>query len=723
MASPSDASAPSSGFGTFQGVFRPTFLTILGAMLYLRLGWVVGTQGLLGAVLVVIAGAAITGTTALSAASIATNQRVRAGGAFAIISQALGLEAGGAIGVPLYIAQALSGAMYAFAFAEAFTDTWQALTGAPGPALVPVALFAFAGVAALAWRSADVAFRAQGVLFFVVITALVSLFAGVFTSGVHPPRLIPAGQPVGILDAFAIFFPALTGILVGIGMSGQLNSPRRSIPVGTLGAWAVTLAIYLLGALWYAVVASPAELIGQRTIAFDRAAIGWVVRIGLLTSTLTAALSSIVASSRLLHAMAEQGIVPRGGWLAVADADGEPRRATLFTVGIAALGLLSGSLDGIAPVITAFFILTYLALNFVVLLEQQLGMISFRPTFQVPPWVPAAGVALSGAALFFASPRSILFMGLLAVVGIYVFLTRRALDTPWETVRSGIAVALAAWAARRAAALERSERSWKPDLLAPLDEPAQATDLEPLLRACAQRNGSVKLMAIGDDPELVGWVHKLRGRLTGFGIYTTSASLSVDEFAGAFRTALDAMQGDLFPPNLVVLDASRHTEEMLRQAQAHCKALGLGLMLFVPHPSGGLGNRRRVDVWLSDRAPEWALELHTANLDLPVLLGYLLAGAWDVRIRLVMAVRDEANERDARAFMGKVVEGCRLPDDTLIEVLSGGFLERLAERSASDVHLFGLPASIDRARLLEIATAAGGACLFVMDSGRESAFA
>jgi len=722
MADAAQSQDPGPRFGTFQGVFRPTALTILGAMLYLREGWLVGNDGLLGALLVLVAAYAITGTTALSAASIATNQRVRPGGAFAIISQALGLEAGGAIGVPLYIAQSLSAAMYAYAFAEAFTDTWQAVGGAP-LLVVPVALAAFVAVSALAWRSAALAFRAQGVLLLVVLAALLSLFLGFFTADLRAPHLFPVLPQVGMIDSFAIFFPAATGIMVGIGMSGELHDPRRSIPIGTMGAWAFTFAIYALAAVWYSMVADPTELMFHRTIAFDRAAVGWVVRLGLLVSTLTASLSSLVAASHLLHAMAEQDVVPGGHWLGAVGGDGEPRWATRITTLVAALGLLSGSLDAIAPIITAFFILTYLALNLVVAIEQQLQMISFRPTFAIPPWVPSSGVVVCAVGLFFASPRPILVVGLFAVTGLYVVLARRELDTPWETVRSGVNVALATWAARRAAALGRTERAWKPDLLVPLAASEQAVDLDPLLKACTSRNGSVKLLGVGDNERMVGMLHRLRGRLAGHGIYATTTRLSGDGFSGDFRTALDAMQGDLFPPNLVVLDATRVEEEALRAVQAHCLRLGLGLMLFVPHPGGGLGKRRRVDVWLSSRAPDWALEMHTANLDLPVLLGYLFGQAWEVPIRLVMVLRDAGDEREARALLRRVVEACRLPDDTVAEVQDGDFLGRLAEHRATDVHLFGLGPTVERDRLLEIARTAGGACLFLMDSGRESAFA
>jgi len=99
-------------YGTIPGVFIPTLLTILGAIMYLRLGWVVGNAGLLGAIAIILLAHVITVTTGLSVSSMATNIRVEAGGAFSIISQSLGLEVGGSVSVPLFLAQAISTALY-----------------------------------------------------------------------------------------------------------------------------------------------------------------------------------------------------------------------------------------------------------------------------------------------------------------------------------------------------------------------------------------------------------------------------------------------------------------------------------------------------------------------------------------------------------------------------------------------------------------------------------
>ena len=105
-------------FGTFGGVFTPTLLTIIGVIMYLRLGWVVGNAGLLGAWLIIIISFLITLTTALSMSSITTNIKIGAGGAYAIISQSLGLEVGGSLGIPRYVSQGLAVTMYIFGFRE-----------------------------------------------------------------------------------------------------------------------------------------------------------------------------------------------------------------------------------------------------------------------------------------------------------------------------------------------------------------------------------------------------------------------------------------------------------------------------------------------------------------------------------------------------------------------------------------------------------------------------
>ena len=126
-------------FGTFSGVFTPTLFTILGVIMYLRQGWVVGNAGLLGAFAIILLSFTITSFTALSLASITTNIRIGAGGAFSIISQSLGLEVGGSIGIPLFLSQALAVAMYIFGFRAG----WLYIFPGHPPLLVVLSLHAY----------------------------------------------------------------------------------------------------------------------------------------------------------------------------------------------------------------------------------------------------------------------------------------------------------------------------------------------------------------------------------------------------------------------------------------------------------------------------------------------------------------------------------------------------------------------------------------------------
>ena len=88
----------SRGLGTFGGVFTPSVLTILGIILFRRLGYVVGSAGLGRALLMLALATAISVITSLSLSAIATNRKVKGGGDYYLISRSLGVEYGGRSG-------------------------------------------------------------------------------------------------------------------------------------------------------------------------------------------------------------------------------------------------------------------------------------------------------------------------------------------------------------------------------------------------------------------------------------------------------------------------------------------------------------------------------------------------------------------------------------------------------------------------------------------------
>lgn len=119
-----DTMAEQGRFGTFTGVFTPNVLTILGIILFLRIGWVVGQAGLAGAVIIIVAANVISLLAGFSIAAISTNMFVKGGGPYYMISRTLGLEIWGAIGLPLYLSQAISVAFYSIGFTEAFVSVF-----------------------------------------------------------------------------------------------------------------------------------------------------------------------------------------------------------------------------------------------------------------------------------------------------------------------------------------------------------------------------------------------------------------------------------------------------------------------------------------------------------------------------------------------------------------------------------------------------------------------
>jgi len=113
------------GFGTAP-LFLASISTILSAVLFLRFGYAVANVGLWGTFVIILLGHLVTIPTVLAVSEIATNRRVAGGGAYFIISRSFGTSIGGAIGVALYLPQAISIAFYLVAFAEAFQPGYDA---------------------------------------------------------------------------------------------------------------------------------------------------------------------------------------------------------------------------------------------------------------------------------------------------------------------------------------------------------------------------------------------------------------------------------------------------------------------------------------------------------------------------------------------------------------------------------------------------------------------
>ena len=727
---PRDRDDDARKFGMFAGVFTPTVLTILGAIMYLRTGWVVGNAGLLGGIAIILLAHVITVTTGLAVSSVVTNTRVGAGGAFAIISQSLGLEVGGSVGIPLFLAQGISIALYVLAFSEA----WLRIFPTHPEALV--AIVAFLVVFAIAYISAQFASRTQFLILLIVGFSLVSVFLASFPILGQPgftetPTLIGDFQDANFWETFAVFFPAVTGIMVGISMSGTLRNPRQDIPIGTMSAIGLTMIIYLALAYWLSRIATPEELLTNSTVMVDKAVWGWAILAGMLGATFSSALGSIVAAPRVMQALALHDIFPYSHFFAREARNGEPRNAMFFAAGVGFLALLAalagGGLDAVAGIITMFFLITYGMLNVVVLTEQMLDTISFRPTFGVSRLVPFIGMVGCIFVMFLIQPLFSL-IAIVLVLALYVFLSRRHLASLDTDVRSGLFASIAEWGVKRTREMQAApERTWKPVVLVPVKSADTLSGSYLFLRALASPKGTVRALGIyspGQEKQLDG-LELLTKAFRDDGIYADATRLEEVDFINGVRVTTQVLRHTFFRPNILFLHLRADSDlDELQQLVDKTAAYQMGIALLARHPVIELGREQLVNVWVSNQGPDWQHDLRESNLDLAILLAYQLIRNWNGRIILCMAVPDAETKDKATKFLSELISLTRLPKQTAVMVLIAPFTEALKQIPRADLSIFGLSKEEqDLTFVQNVVKEVNGSCIFVRDSGDESALA
>lgn len=723
-------------FGTFTGVFTPTILTILGVIMYLRHGWVVGNAGLGGAFLIILLAFAITGATGLSMSTFVTNIRVGPGGAFSMISQSLGLEAGGAIGAPLYVSQALAVVMYIFGFREGYL--WAvAAWGLPALPALAVDLLIFGVILGITLVSTRLAFKVQFFILLIIIASLISVAIAAIRGPMDNP-IVWWGDFAGSAEnnfsgvtfwgVFAVFFPASTGIMAGANMSGDLKNPRKSIPIGTMLAIALSLVVYLALAYWLMRAASVDELTGNYTIMIDRAFWGPGVLGGLMAATFSSALASFVGAPRILEALGNHRIVPGAGWFARRSAGGEPRHAMFFTAGLVLAGIMLRELNAIAPMVAMIFLLTYATINLVVAVEQSLRLISFRPLLRVPKLVPIFGLVGCLFAMFIINPVFSL-VAIALVTALYFVLMRRRLTSPTGDVRSGLFTAVAEWAAKQVKLAQgTSQRGWKPNILLPVDDPHRLRGSFELVAQMAYPMGSVKLLGIAPPDSIDDLAERLVDSQHAFmkaGIFTSATVMEGEDFPDDIRSGMQALAGSFFRPNLLFLELpkDKQTHQALNVVIHEAARQRMGVAMLVRHEAAGLGRRSRINLWIPDQGPDWKLEMEFKELDLAILLAYRMMDSWDARLTVIAAVNKAGEKDKAMQFLDRLVDLARLPAETAALVADGDFGRYASEAPVADLNVFPLPEDFDAEFLWSLRDATGSSCLFTQDSADESALA
>ena len=498
MSSSNAETAPK--FGTFLGVFTPSVLTILGLVLYLRIGWVVGNLGLPQTILIVLIASTITFITGLSASAIATNIRIGVGGEYYMISHSLGLEFGGAIGIPLYLCRTLSLTFYSFGLAEGVQLMMTRWMGPMPEYTVPlVAATIIVVVTALSGKSASLALKLQIPIMIAVVVSIAALIIGAVSTGFRAPEMVSTYRtaPQGFWYVFAIFFPAVTGFTAGIGMSGDLKNPSKSIPRGTLLAVLTGAIIYVVVPIIFSVTNSVSfeELAKPGMNAWTATAFLGSILIfaGMWGAILSSAFGSILTGPRVLQALSEDGLAPQ--FLSRLSKNGQPAIATWITGIIALTAVLLGSLNAVAQFVTILFLSLYVVINFSAAIEKLVRDPSYRPTINVPWYVSILGSLGAIFVMLLLNPFACIAAIIIEVI-IYIILRRKSLGKRWGDVRAGFWFALTRHALIKLEGHSIDPRNWRPNITVFTEEIEEEINMVYLATCFNQKMGVVNVCRI-----------------------------------------------------------------------------------------------------------------------------------------------------------------------------------------------------------------------------------
>ncbi|NNE35621.1 MAG: amino acid permease, partial [Rhodothermales bacterium] len=669
-----NANTRGHGFGTLP-VFLTGISTILGAVMFLRFGYAVGNAGLLGAFAIILLGHLVTIPTALAIAEIATNRKVEGGGEYFIISRSFGTTIGGVIGLSLYLSQAISVAFYMIAFAEAFRPLEPFLQSTLGfgfePRLVSVpATLLLIGV--VLSKGAAIGLRVLYIVVVTLIASLVLFFLGGPVEGMDPSTVgltTTAFDPDSFFIVFAICFPAFTGMTAGVGLSGDLADPKKSLPRGTLAATFVGMFVYILIVIKLA-YSAPAELLDSDQLVMSRIALwGPIIPIGLACATLSSAIGSILVAPRTLQALGSDKSLPGpriNGWLAAGiGAVNEPRNTTIITAAIALVIVILGNVNFVARLISMFFMVTYGSLCAISFLEHFAARPGYRPSFRSRWYISLIGAAMCLLLMFQMDPVFAI-LALVMMTVIYRLMSRvRAGENDLAAMFAGVMTQANRYMQVRLQRRKTADDEWRPSVIMVNERTFDRNAPLVFLQWLCHRygfgtylhfiKGHLNAKTHNESERIKQRMVDMASRQESTVFMDTIVSPSM---TSALAQSLQVPGVSGLSNNAVLFEFSESdSPESAQEMVQHClfAASTQMALLVLRHSEFHFGDHSSIHIWLT-----WN---DSQNANLMILLGYILLGHPDwkkAEIRIFAALPTDQVEERREAFMGLIAEG-RLP--------------------------------------------------------------
>ncbi|KAI6220738.1 Solute carrier family 12 member 2 [Aphelenchoides besseyi] len=476
-----EAEETAAGFGWIKGVLMRCVLSILGATLFLRMSWMGGQAGILEATAMIMLSLLVVGITALSMSAIATNGMVKNGGLYYLISRSLGPEFGGSIGFILWLANTFNASMNCVGLAETIVDLLRQngiklLDGAINDIRIYGLAVCFV-LQAIIFIGTEFENKTQVLLLISVIISVGSHIVGSFlpTSAdknhkglmgyewnIFYQNLWPDYRgSESFISVFGVYFPAMTGMLGGANMSGDLKDPSSAIPKGTIWGIISTTITYQISMLITSActvrdadgihVPQFNETTGQLlkpecfytggckyglandfNVAILQGAWSPLIIVGIVATTLSSASGCLIGGPRVFQALCQDKLFPYVSFFAKGHGKGnDPFRAYFLTATVAAGVILIGNLNLIAILITNFFLACFAITNFACFDASAANSPGFRPGFRFyNKWWSLFGAMLC-IGLMFALSWWMSLITLFVLLTMFIYIKYNKSDINW----------------------------------------------------------------------------------------------------------------------------------------------------------------------------------------------------------------------------------------------------------------------------------------------------
>lgn len=670
------STAPTDGkvkFGTLP-VFMTTISTILGAILFLRFGYAVGHVGLLGTLGIIVIGHLVTLPTAMAVAEIATNQKVEGGGVYYIISRSFGINIGAAIGITLFLSQAVSVAFYIIACAEAFSPVFDYVNqvyqlGITDKRFVSVPLAIFVSLLMLT-KGADLGVKALYAVVAILFVSILMFFAGTTeyqsTNTTDFLTKVPDGD--SFFYVFAIIFPAFTGMAAGVGLSGDLKDPKKSIPSGTIWATIAGMLIYVAAAFKLNIAASPEELANDQLIMTQIAYWGPIIPIGLVCATLSSALGSIMIAPRTLQALAGDKVFGNSSFNTWVSKESkkkkEPINGIIITSIIAIVFVAIGNVNFVAEIISMFFMVTYGAICLISFLHHFAADPSYRPTFK-SKWPLSLVGALMCFYLMFSMNAPYAVGSLVIMLIIYIIISRSNTDKRGlAKIFQGVIFQLSRSIQIFLQNAETDDTDWRPSIICITKNAFKRTADFDLLRWMSHRYGFGNYIHyikgylsretnMQAEMDLQSLIKVSGGRRSNVYLDTMVSPSYTTAIAQALQLpSISGKEGNMF-----LFEFSRVTNENTKDIIDNIplvRAAEFDITILASSEKG-FGHKQEIHIWITQSDFE--------NANLMILLGYIMMGHpdWQKAHIEIYAIFPDQDVLEQKEYLKELATEGRMP--------------------------------------------------------------